>query len=303
MREAEMETRTAELLRALAESREARDRRLQKRRASERFPLSDAFGSLVYMGNKTPCQFLNLSETGCAVQTEKPFRPGSLAPVDVILPIFGMILRIGGVTQWTKQEKQIGIRFTHANNRSKTQLLGLISCLLDQSAIENVKRTLASPALNPVAGIVLTVQHEKPGGGGSTTVSKIASGAFDPAVHNAERRIRSRTEGAWKAVLRSLNQRAPLAGPLCDLSLAGCTIQPDPPFAGEVQDKVEVEFTLMRIACRLGGIVMAVYPGGAVGVQFTPMSPRRLDELRQLILDLSMSKDCDCCVSDLRPAP
>src|ERR1035441_1862139 len=98
-----------DLARLLDESNGGEDSYFRYRRLHDRHPLNGAHGELIYMESRTPCQVLEISVGGCSVQTEKPFLPGALAPVEIVLPILEMVLQIGGATQWTKGERRIGI--------------------------------------------------------------------------------------------------------------------------------------------------------------------------------------------------
>ena len=74
------------------------------RRASDRFDMNPAAGTLEYMGTRMRCDVIDLSLTGCHLKTREDFRAGSLAHVKLTVPIDGMVLRIWGITQWPVEE-------------------------------------------------------------------------------------------------------------------------------------------------------------------------------------------------------
>jgi hypothetical protein len=274
----------ADLARLLRESNGGKDAHYRNRRTHERHDLSDAYGELIHQGSKTPCQILEISQGGCSVQTEKPFRPGALAPVEVVLPILGMVLRIGGITQWMNKERQIGVRFTHASSMSKRQLGGLMSCLRGQCTAEFVRETIASSVLNLATGQVLALQP--PDANPATSDLPEPPQPYDPLVHCGQGRLRSQMEGEWPAMIRSPDDRFHYAGALADLSVAGCTVRTAKKFAGELHDPMEVDFEIQSLHFLLGGVTQAVYNPQSVGIQFKAMARRKREELALVIEEL-----------------
>jgi hypothetical protein len=120
----------------------------RERRVYERYSLDEAFGHLNYHGAMIPCRFLDISLGGCRVSTESPFVSGALAPVEIVLLMFGLVLRIGGVTQWTRN-CEVGIRFTHSSPRSKNQLASLLTCLMEKDAQQAAQEIFSQAALDP----------------------------------------------------------------------------------------------------------------------------------------------------------
>ena len=141
------------------EQARSRDERYRDRRADERFEINTPGGNIHYKGSKYPCKIIDISLSGCCVRTETPFLPGSLANVEVVLPIHGMFLRMVGTTQWVTRENLIGIRFMHTSPRSKNQLAGLLTCLVDTSAADAVREVIAVAvaAQNAGRGLVLEI--------------------------------------------------------------------------------------------------------------------------------------------------
>jgi hypothetical protein len=129
------------------------------RRAADRYDLDNAPGSLIHKGTKVPCLVVDISLTGCCVRTPQPFTAGALETVKVVFPIFEMILSIWGVTQWVRGEHLLGIQFRHPSARSKNQLAGLLTCLIDKSAAEVVKKAMAEIVAEPGENPILQLEH------------------------------------------------------------------------------------------------------------------------------------------------
>ena len=134
------------------------------RRVYERFGLDAPGGSLHYKGKKFPCQVVDVSLGGCCVRTEGRFLPGSLADVEVVLPIQGMLLRMAGTTQWVSGQNLVGVRFLHGSLASKNSLASLLTCLVDESATEEVKAAVAAAAQTstPVVAVELAQDARTP---------------------------------------------------------------------------------------------------------------------------------------------
>lgn len=281
----------ADLARLLAETNAGQDRSFRNRRTHERHNLTDANGHLAYKGVKTPCQVLEISLGGCSVKLEKPWRPGVLAPVDLILPMFGMVLQISGITQWMKQECQIGVRFNHASFRSKNQLGGLISCISGESTPEAVREKFASAALNSSTGDVLAVCGLDPCADVKSSGTFHGKVPYDPLIHGGEGRLIAQKDTEWPAILRSPDDRFHLPGALADLSLGGCTIRTLEPFLGEVEDHVEVSFLLQGLNVQLSGVAKVIFDSQVIGVRFSALTSRRRDNLCEMLDELCfMSK-------------
>ena len=110
----------------------------------DRFDLERSPGTLLHKGSDIPCEMLDISLSGCRLRTLRPFTSGALESVKVTLSIHDMMLSIWGVTQWTSRERLLGIRFIHPTGRTRNELAGLLTCLLDQTAAEVVKRAVAA---------------------------------------------------------------------------------------------------------------------------------------------------------------
>jgi hypothetical protein len=265
----------ADLERVLQESDCGRAGGFQERRVHGRIQLSEAHGELIYQASRFSCLVLNLSETGCSLEVSKPFRHGALASVEVVLPVFEMILHIGGVIQWVKHERRLGVRFTHVSSKSKVQLECLMDCMFGECTAKSVQDSVASQTLNLKTGDVLAVRPPVPLSIQSERL------AYDPLVHCGEERIYVDGERGWPLSLRSPDGRFQISGFFVDLSLGGCTVRTEKSFAGEVQDPVEVNFELKGMHFLVSGVTMAIYDSNLIGIRFGFVGSRKRDELAQ----------------------
>jgi len=116
---------------------------------------------LKYNGAKTPCQIVDVSLGGCCIRTATCFQAGNLVHVEVEIPIHGMLLRMEGITQWTTRNNLMGVRFIHPSQRSKNQLAGLLTCLVDESAADVVAAAVVAAASAPSAEQSLNLEIPK----------------------------------------------------------------------------------------------------------------------------------------------
>jgi hypothetical protein len=282
-----------ELARVLMESNGGKDTNFRHRRSHDRHALNDGHGELIYKDSRTPCQVLEISSEGCSLQTEKPFHPGALAPVEVVMPILGMILHIAGVTQWVKKDRQLGVHFSHVNSGSVHQLECLIACLLGRSTAEFLRESVASPVLNLHLGDVLALQAPKPKGAkAEAPATRHAEELYDRQVHGGEARLHTLKEGEWKVTVRAPDERIGLNGSFADISLGGCTIRTVRPFCGEVRDPVELDFEVSGVYFLMNGVAQVVYDPHCIGIRFNPMTPHQKEELALRLVKLCAARRC-----------
>lgn len=280
-----------ELARLLEEHNSGQDAHFRYRRAHSRHTLYDAYGDLIHVDSRVnariPCRVLEISTGGCSLQTDEPFRHGALAPVEVFLPIAGMVLHIFGDTQWVKKECLMGIRFRHANLDSQNQLRCLIDCLLGRRSVESVMESIGSQKLNPASGDVLAVQFPgampAPPGVRPQRQSRLV---YDRSIHCGEGRIYTRDEGEWPVVFQTLSNHLGFRGSIIDFSLGGCTIRAARPFFGDVNEPVEVHFKIHGQGYLLGGVTMAIYDAFCIGIQFDAMNGQQREELALQMAEL-----------------
>ncbi len=127
----------------------------------DRFDLERSPGTLLHKGSDIPCEMLDISLSGCRLETMRPFTAGALESVRVTLSIHGMLLSIWGITQWTSRERLLGIRFVHPTGRTKNQLAGLLTCVLDETVAEVVKEAIAAASQEEDSSII-ALEHGLP---------------------------------------------------------------------------------------------------------------------------------------------
>jgi hypothetical protein len=272
----------------------ARREHNQDHRAYERFELGDDRGSLIYAGAKTACQVVDISLGGCCLRTDLPFSAGALAPVEVALPICGMMLRIRGITQWTKLQYLVGVRFIHPNSRSKNLLAGLLTCLADGSATELVKEAIAAEVVAGTAtqSPALALAVELP----QARLQSPAPAATpeddqkpEETLPSAESPASNESEGLkleeddWSAVLHFLKDGSELAGVVTGLSQEGCSVRTTEPFIAGIHIRVEVEFRMRGLPLRLAGVTEKVREKHMIDIRFLHLSHRKLEELAQVL--------------------
>ena len=280
------------------EQARTRDARYRDRRADERFEINALGGCLNYQGSKYPCEIVDVSLSGCCVRCESRFLPGNLANVEVVLPILGMVLRMVGTTQWLTRQNLIGIRFFHANPRSKNQLAGLLTGLVDESVTEEIQAAVVASARSGTTAIdvefpdewllKLKAAAQKPKERPEATATG-APAPTPPAVKKAASRegmVLNRDTDAWPAILRLLKDGSHQNGAIIGLSLVGCTFRTASPFAAGLHARVEVDFHMRGLPFLLPGVTEDVLHKTSVEIRFLEMSSRKQGELAELIEEL-----------------
>ena len=273
-----------------------RRERHQDLRAYERFELGDDRGSLIYAGSRTACQVVDISLGGCCLRTDIPFTAGALAPVEVALPICGMMVRIRGITQWTRLQYLVGVRFVHSDSRSKNLLAGLLTCLADGSIAEVVKEAIAAEAGSRSAtrssSSALAVELAQEGAQSSmpaATPEVNPKPEETPASPPAETPENSEDEGLkledgdWSVILHLLKDGSQLAGVVTALNQEGCSVRITEPFIAGIHIRVEVEFRMRGLPFRLAGVTEEVHEKHAVDIRFLHLSQRKLEALAQVL--------------------
>jgi hypothetical protein len=131
----------------------------RERRISDRYPMGDAKGTFIYSGEKNTCNVIDISLDGCLVRTQECFPHGALAYVELDLHVYGLILHIGGITQWARKEHLIGVRFIHPTMRAKNELAGLLTCLVDSDAVEDIKEAIAEAHTDRILSPILSAEY------------------------------------------------------------------------------------------------------------------------------------------------
>ena len=266
------------------------------RRVHDRFELNAAGGCLTCGASKYSCTVIDVSLSGCCIRTESPFLPGSLAQIAIEMPIHGMTLRMAGTTQWVTRENLIGIRFLYDSPRSKNQLAGLLTCLADKNAAEDIKAAVVAAAHTGDTHLDLEVpeawfQKPEPAPVHQKTQEKRPKPS--PAPARAKKSIQAGEagsliveEGEWPAVLKILKDNSSMKGAIIGLNKDRCSFQAARPFNGGAQLRVEVEFHMRGLPFLMVGIIEDVSNQKTVDIRFIEVSFRKRQELAELIEEL-----------------
>jgi hypothetical protein len=272
---------------------EGRTFHARDRRAAERFDMNLALGTLEYLGTRMPCEVIDLSLTGCCLRTREDFKAGALAHVKVTVPIDGMVLSIWGITEWVKQERRLGIQFIYPTGRSKNQLAGLLTCLLDRSASEVVKAELAAQAESmiiclehPVPVAEVPVKGQAPAKEEHQAVSPTRVAATRRPSLSDMHKVQDLGAEESPAVLHLVTGEMQLGGHILDLSSSGCIVKVNHPYPGNIRVRVEVDFQVRGLHFRLPGVTEAFHDKHTVEVRFLDVSPRKKGDLEQVVREL-----------------
>jgi hypothetical protein len=262
----------------------------------ERFDLNCAPGSLIHKGTSIPCEMLDVSLSGCRLRTLKPFTAGALESVKVVLSIQEMVLSIWGITQWTTWDRLIGIRFIHPTGRTRNQLAALLTCLVDKSAADVVKKAVAAAA-GQAGSPIIALEHPLPVDPEPAVAEAAEEEEFQappptpppapkrPKLHS-EHKVLSLEVGESPAVLHLVADGATLAGNVLDVSQDGCLVRLARPMAVRLNAHAEVDFHLRGLPFRLPGTTKEMRNERMVEIRFTEMSRRKREDLSQVILEL-----------------
>ncbi len=106
-----------------------------------------------------------------------------------------------------------------------------------------------------------------------------------------ERRAEARHGVDSTARIYLVRSGSKLEGRLQDLSLGGCRICCDERCLLDIHTRVEAEFSLYGLPFRLVGVIEAVQNRQAVGIRFLDVSPRRQEQMKQLIAELEAAAE------------
>ena len=281
-----------------SEQKRTQDARNRDRRLDERFEVNAPGGCINYQGSKYPCQIVDVSLSGCCVRTASPFLHGNLAHVEIVMPILGMVLRFVGRIQWLTRENLIGIIFFHASSKSKNQLAGLITCLVDQSIPEEVKAAVAIAVHTRNTYLNVKVPEEWLPNSESTPELKEPPKleerpAPPPPRPRAKRPVQAGEagsliveEGAWPAVLQILKDNSRVKGAIIGLSQNGCSFRSAKPFTEGTQIHVEVDFRMRGLPFLLSGVTEDVRDKKTVDIRFQEMSNRKRAEIADIVEEI-----------------
>jgi PilZ domain len=269
------------------------------KRVDERFALERAPGTLIHKGTSIPCEMVDVSLSGCRLRTLQPFTEGALESVKVVLTIQGMVLSIWGITQWTQGDRMIGVRFIHPTGRTRNQLAGLLTCLLDTSAVEVVMKAVAAAA-GEAGSAIIALKHPLPVEPKTHPEPEIADTLEEEEFQQApplppprqrpqlksEHKVLIMEVGESPAVLHLVAEESILGGNVMDVSQDGCLVLLAKPFAVRLNAQVEVDFHLRGLQFRLPGKTKEMHGDQIVEIPFAEMSMRKRDDLSLVIHEL-----------------
>ena len=102
-----------------------------------------------------------------------------------------------------------------------------------------------------------------------------------------ERRQNTRLMVDDTAVIVLVKVASRLAGRILDISMSGCRIRCEQRFPVGIYTRIETEFRVEGLTFRLGGVVQAIHNRETVGIRFLDMSPRKKQQLEQLIEEIN----------------
>ena len=284
----------------------------REHRVDDRYSLDNAFGHLKYRGTMIPCQFVDISLSGCRVRTENPFAAGALAPVQIVFLVFGLVLRMDGITQWSRG-CDMGIRFSHPSFRSKNQLASLLTCLIDKDAQQTVQEVFSQVVLDPVSSPTLSAQPAPPPRAPALVRQARTAPAPPapappapaptpraPAPHVPDEPMPEveaqphhealgpllATDDEWPALIRFLHERTHAQGAITGLSLKGCAVRTADPIPAGPGSRVEMSFQVRGLPFQLPGTVAATVGSCLAQIRFLELSRRKREELQQVLDEL-----------------
>jgi hypothetical protein len=250
---------------------------------------------------------VDISLTGCCVRTEIPFAAGALETVKVVFPIFEMVLSIWGATQWVRGGHIVGIQFRHPTAQSKNQLAGLLTCLIDNSATDVVKKAMAEIANDPSENPILQLEYpaaaqsmaepeSEPEPEPEPELVEAPQEFAVPKIHpprTPDRPVLKCAEqvlimeaGDSPASLALTGDDGVLGGDIVDLSLTGCLMRLSCLRPIRLKAQAEVSFHVEGLPFRLAGVTEAMHDKRTLEIRFLQMSRRSRDDLNQVITEL-----------------
>lgn len=157
---------------------------------------------------------------------------------------------------------------------------------IDAPETRSARRTRATPpaeiqAITPISGPPLKPAEPT---GKAEREDEALSRAGRPA--GRDRREQARYSIDTRATVFFIDVRAQISGRIVDLSMNGCRIRTDERFPVGIYRRVETEFKVDGLPFRLGGVVQSLHDKFTVGIRFLDMSPRKREQLAQLIEEM-----------------
>ena len=88
--------------------------------------------SVLCVAAKLPGTLLDLSVTGCCIETAGPVPPIENPVVEVILNLKGFTLRLAGIVRHVRDKRRAGIEFVDVTERKAQQIQELVAELIER---------------------------------------------------------------------------------------------------------------------------------------------------------------------------
>ena len=106
----------------------------------------------------------------------------------------------------------------------------------------------------------------------------------------ARRRSSKRVPVDMRALLLLIKTGIAMPGHILDLSLGGCRLRTESRFNVGIYVRVETEFYFRGEPFRVAGVSQVVVDKHTVGIRFLDMSPRKREQLVELIAEIAESR-------------
>lgn len=279
-----------------------RDRRTQRR-----FPVDVVATVLLLNQGKTfGGRMLDLSLEGCGLRLDDSPRLVAPFPVEVGFKINGLAFRLSGVLERAEDSLVAGVRFAPMVPRRRDAFIEVLQELEEKSSGACEAEAAPQPQglqlitpMTPARRIdsLQPAQDTRPGLNLVNTPClalkqrlSASEGARGPspatAPNGRERREQTRHVVDSRVTILFIDVAARATGIILDLSKSGCRIRTDARFPVGIFRRIEMEFWLDGLPFRLGGVVQSLHDGYTVGIRFLDLSPRKREQLRELIEEI-----------------
>jgi len=289
-------------------------------------------------------RMFELSLDGCRVRADLGCSFGTTAGIEAVFKINGIAFRLAGTMQWLDACQSAGIHFSPMAPRKREALEELLAEL---EAEEQARHAAEAPTSNgpgsvdsgsepPAAAETLTPAKAAgltlPGVGRVDPRPLVTTAPSAPPDHDLqtpipisgaspksgdpktavlpprrERRTETRHAVDMGARVLFIDVRAQISGRILDISKSGCRIRTFERFPVGIYRRVETEFKVDGWPFRLAGVVQALHDRFTVGIRFLDMSPRKRDQLAQLIEEIEemqwQDRGCNSGEAALFPDP
>lgn len=277
------------------------------RRTHPRYPLNVAVTIvMVNHGKSFSARMLDLSLDGCGLHVEVPPQLVTPSPVEVGFKINGIAFRLGGVLERAEESQVVGVRFAPMVPRRREALIEVLQELEEKASAnsedEDSHRPEGSDLISPTASTHRIDSSRRPQRsqlGPTSAITTCAASKRTPSTpepggsttpgatpHGRERRQQTRHVVDTRVTILFIDVAARATGLILDLSNSGCRIRTDARFPVGIFRRIEMEFWLDGLPFRLGGVVQSLHDGFTVGIRFLDLSPRKREQLRELIEEI-----------------